>query len=67
MVTEQSVTPTSAKDVVTSQDHEYTRIVEKISATISNTGRGAGAVVEINDDASMDSLPDIVDGDPDSD
>ncbi|XP_027159423.1 uncharacterized protein LOC113760878 isoform X3 [Coffea eugenioides] len=67
MVTEQSVTPTSAKDVVTSQDHEYTRIVEKISATISNTGRGAGLVLEINDDTSMDSLPDIVDGDPDSD
>lgn len=66
LVIEQSVAPTSAKDVVTSQDDEYTRIVENISATMSNKGRGTGVAVEINDDASMDSLPDIVDGDPDS-
>ncbi|KAL3520882.1 hypothetical protein ACH5RR_019031 [Cinchona calisaya] len=66
-VFQKSSAPTSATDEVTSQDDEYTRIMERISATISNSERGKGVVVEIKDDASMDSIPDIVDGDPDSD
>ncbi|KAL3523654.1 hypothetical protein ACH5RR_016488 [Cinchona calisaya] len=56
-----------AKGVVTSQDDKFNRIVETISATMSNTERGKGVVVEINDDSSTDSIPDTVDGDPDSD
>lgn len=46
--------------------NEFSAVVERISATLSNTDRSKGMMFE-SDNESVDTLPDIIDGDPDSD
>lgn len=46
--------------------NELSAVVERISATLSNTDRSKGMMFE-SDNESVDTLPDIIDGDPDSD
>lgn len=59
--------PTSVKDVETSHSYGYNMIIERISASVSNTSSKKAIVQEMDDNSSVESLPDIVDGDPDSD
>ncbi|KAG8380636.1 hypothetical protein BUALT_Bualt06G0036400 [Buddleja alternifolia] len=49
------------------KDDGVTTVVERISATLSNADTSIGLMFESDNELSIDSLPDIVDGDPDSD
>uniref|UniRef100_A0A5B7ARE6 Putative proline-, glutamic acid-and leucine-rich protein 1 n=1 Tax=Davidia involucrata TaxID=16924 RepID=A0A5B7ARE6_DAVIN len=55
------------KDALAAEGDRSPTTGEKTIATASNSDRGKASVFELDDDLSTDSIPDIVDGDPDSD
>ncbi|CAI9773967.1 unnamed protein product [Fraxinus pennsylvanica] len=55
------------KNVLGTKDGGFNTIMEKISATISNSEKSKGLTGESDNELSLDSIPDIIDGDPDSD
>ncbi|KAL2539841.1 Uncharacterized protein Adt_00819 [Abeliophyllum distichum] len=56
------------KNVSGTKDGGFSTIMERISSTlISNSEKSKGLTGESDNELSMNSLPDIIDGDPDSD
>lgn len=56
------------KNVLGTKDGGFNTIMEKISSTlISNSKKSKGLTGESDNELSLDSIPDIIDGDPDSD
>lgn len=56
------------KNVSGTKDGGFNTIIEKISATlVSNFEKSEGLTGESDNELSLDSIPDIIDGDPDSD